>query len=173
MYHTESFLNKNTYFSKGHIWSFAMAQSGSLCFFWCVLESGDDGSSEIEAALANWFEQELPYFLEKGEAIIQKELNRFGEWLGRLDKAQKDVNMPILYLYFKGKIYAYGSDKAVFEQYKGHRGVILWPYNGEYVRGKKTIEEAANDLKTDMLKAMSRGELELGYFMMWEDEYDF
>ena len=173
MYHTEGFLDKNTYFSKEHIWSFAMAQRGSLCLFWCVVEGENDGQDERKTALETWFLRELTHALEKGGATIQKELNRLENWLSGFDKAQKDVKSPKLYLYFQGKIYACRAEGSDFRQYREHRGVIMWPYNRADVWDERTIEEAANDLKVSMLKTMSRGELELGYFMLWEDAYDF
>lgn len=159
MYHTEGYLDQNTYFTKGHIWSFQLAQGKSLCYFWCVLKEGvKENGDMFTQRLEKWFWQELAPFLEKGQLSIQRELKRLGEHL----HAHKDIyglqEVPRLHLYFQGRMYHYGKElEKMWTWYNVAEG---WE-----------PEKAANRLKVDMLRAQSKGQLDWGYFMIWEDSY--
>lgn len=181
MYHTEGYLDKQTYFTKGHIFKFAIAQGKSLCYFWCVLEKGlSGGEREFEARLKKWFLQELVVQLEKGGVYIQKELNRFGNCLFKCREHYGVQEEPFLCVYFRGQVYACGGDERVgFGRFKGHKGVYLSPSLRsvkaimECVEKEISLEEKGNRFKACMLRAMSEGELECGYFFLWEDGNDF
>lgn len=175
MYYADGFLNKETCFSKGHIWHFGMVWQDKRCLLCCVVEDRiKKDASEMEAVLRKWFEQELPYALEKSE--IQKEWKRFGTWLKKWYGTGMGVKSPVLYLALGKEIYSTESDEAVLSRFKGHRGVILKPASliEDFDESpEQSIEERANRWKADMLRAMSIGHLEQGYFIVWEDAYDF
>lgn len=192
MYYTEGFLKEDTYFSRGYIWHLGVTWDKKECLFMCVSEESlDKEPRAVEYVLKKWFEQELPHALEQGAVEIQRELNRFGARFKQWSGLKKDVKSPVLYLYFQGNIYSSETDEAVLKQYRGHRGVVLsWDAvpggKGDNIMGNyltewlaespkqsQSPEEAANNLKTDMLAAMSRGTLKRGYFILWEAEDDF
>ena len=192
MYYTEGFLKEDTYFSRGHIWRLGMTWDKKECLFWCISEESlDKELRAIEKVLNTWFEQELPHALEQGAVEIQRELNRFSARFKQWSGLKKDVKSPMLYLYFQGNIYSSERDETVLKQYIGHRGVVLsWDAvpsgKGDNIMGNyltewlaeskeysQSPEEAANNLKTDMLRAMSRGALKQGYFILWEEDDDF
>ena len=161
MYHTEGYVNPNTYFTKGHVWSFQIVQGKSLCYFWCVLrEEVKKKGNMFTQRLEEWFWQELAPFLEKGPLSIQRELNRLGEHFRALKEIYGLQEVPRLHLYFQGQMYHYGIElEQKWRQYDVPEG--LEP------------EETANRLKADMLKEQSLGLLDWGYFMIWEDDYGF
>ncbi len=181
MYHTEGYLDKQTYFTKGHIFKFAMAQGKSLCYFWCVLEKTfSGGEREFEARLKKWFLQELVVQLEKGRVYIQKELNRFGSYLMKNRECYSVGEVPFLCVYFQGQVYVCGGgESAGFICFKEHKGVYLSPSLRnvqeirECVEREISLEEKGNHFKACMLRAMSEGVLESGYFFLWEDSDDF
>lgn len=193
MYHTEGYLDQNTYFAKGHIWGNAIEHQGSICYVWCVSEQKmaaeafcheADGSVDFERtdnAVKRWIHQELAVALGKGQVSIQKELNRF-----------RAFTKKKLYLYYRGHFFADGNDdlwqfltKGIgifvsptvsrlpeFGQLLQAQGVI----SGEEITGKcadVNAEQLGNRLKTVMLRAMSEGKFEQGYFFIWEDENAF
>ncbi|MBO5347455.1 MAG: hypothetical protein J6A45_04910 [Lachnospiraceae bacterium] len=162
MYHTEGYLDQNTYFAKGHIWSFQLAQGKSLCYFWCVLKEGvKENSDMFTQRLEKWVWQELAPFLEKGQLSIQRELKRLGEHLRAHQSIYGLQEVPRLHLYFQGKMYHYGTELEK-----------MWSQHDEMAEDLEP-EEVANRLKVDMLREQSMGHLEWGYFMMWEDDYGF
>lgn len=192
MYYTEGFLKEDTYFSRGHIWHFRMTWDKKECLFLCVSEESlGKESGAVENVLKKWFEQELPHALEQGAVEIQRELNRFSARFKQWSGLKKDDKSPMLYLYFQGNIYSNEEVEAVLKQYRGHRGVVLsWEavsdgkgenamenylteWLAESKRQAQSPDEVANNLKTDMLRAMSRGTLKQGYFILWEAEDDF
>ena len=177
MYYTDGFLNKETYFSKGHIWHLGMMWQDKRCLLCCVVEGRiKKDASEMEVLLRKWLEQELPCVLEKDTFAIQKEWKRFGTWLKKWYGAGMDTKAPVLYLVFGKEIYSTESEEAVFSQFKRHRGVILKPASliGDFNESpEQSMEEMSNRWKADMLRSMSTGNLEQGYFIVWEDAYDF
>ncbi len=192
MRHIEGFLDKHTYFNKGHIWSFAMQQkdNGGMCYFWCVLEVGlDRREEELKQKLTTWFEQELSAYLEKGSVFIQKELNRYGSLLGKGKAFYNVPESPVLHLYFQGELYSYGAGKGGYEHFDGLSGIYLTSPLWEVAEIREIVmrimeehalthrclclEEFGNCLKTKMLRAMSDEKLEKGYFLLWEETCDF
>ncbi len=117
MYHSEGYVDRQSYFIKGNMWNFGMEQGGRCCYFWYVMPYGTETSerkSKLVSVLPDWFHQELPVALERGGIYIQKELNRFGAYLSEAWKEaqQPDVpeGWPLLYLYFNGRMYFCGKD---------------------------------------------------------------
>ena len=162
MYHTEGYLDQKTYFTKGHIWSYQIAQGKSLCYFWCVLKEGVKEKEDMFVQrLEKWFYRELAICLEKGRVSIQRELSRLGEHLCAHKEVYGLQEVARLHLYFQGQLYHYGVDS----------GEIRYQYD-DMAKGLEP-EEAANRLNADMLKAQSLEQLDWGYFLMWEDDYDF
>ena len=180
MYYTDGFANEKTYFGRGHIWHFELVCDAKEYFFFCVFESESvKEPSEVERVLKLWVQQILPYALKNGVIDMQRELNRFGAWLKKWCATKADFKEPTLYLIFRDNIYSNKKKEGVFARYRGHRGVV---YNKEgetciikeeLFGSDKTAEEIANRLKTDMLVAMSKGMLEQGYFIIWENADDF
>ena len=85
----------------------------------------------------------------------------------------------------------YGDANDGIWAVKGHRGIYLWhrragaeaksAEEGAILQGTElflaesscTLEELANSLQAELLKAMSAGTLEKSFFFIWEDRDDF
>ena len=180
MYYTDGFVNEKTYFVRGHIWHFKLVCNTKEYLFCCVFESEPANEpSEVERELQLWVQQILPHALENGVMDMQRELNRFGVWLKNWCVAREGFKEPTLYLIFRNNIYSNKKKEGAFAQYRGHRGVVYnkegetFILKEELFGSDKTAEEIANRLKTDMLVAMSKGMLEQGYFILWENVDDF
>jgi len=200
MYHSEGYVDRQTYLAGGNIWNLRMEQDGNSCYFWYVLPAGMEHpvrKCDLKRILGDWFYQELPMALERGSVYIQKELNRFGEYL------RGNLEWPLLYLYYNKKMYFNGKDAeevgwnviggmgmcvssemtmaadimhSVSEGNKARAELADVIFTGKSVESKKTarykcMAKLGNDLKRSMLKALSEGKLELGFFLIWEDEY--
>lgn len=173
MYHTEGYLDKNTYFAKGHIWGNAIVHQGNICYVWCVAASEKeaeraDSVEETDSMVRQWVHQELVVALGKGQVSIQKEVNRFGAFMKKK-----------LYLYYKGHFFA-GGDNNLWRCIAKGVGVYasltvsrLPEFEQLIQSGNVTSEQMGNLLKTAMLGAMSEGRLEQGFFLLWEDDNAF
>ena len=186
MYHTEGYLDKKTYFAKGHIWGNAIMHQGSICYVWCVAVQEKEAECEEsveknDSTVKQWVYQELVVALGNGQVAVQKELKRFGVFMKKK-----------MYLYYKGHFFTDGEDSSwqfvvkrvgvfvsptvsglpEFGQIMQNRSVI----SGEQITencSDVSAEQLGNRLKTAMLRAMSEGRLEQGYFLVWEDEDAF
>ena len=186
MIYTDGFVNEETYFSQGHIWHFGMKWRGKESLFVCIFRvCPDKDSKSVERVLRSWIEQELPQAMEKGDAEIQREVNRFCAWFKQWCGMGNATESPVLCLCFQGHIYWGAGEKTLWSRFEGHRGLILDledAWNREEYRDKcdteilntdKSVEEIANQLKTDMMAAYSKGTFKTGYFVMWEEQDDF
>ena len=197
MFHTEGYLDRQTYAAKEFITAWSLQKEKSMCYFWCVWKkpAGRNGSSEgsiFWQELESWFYGELVKKLGKGKAELERELERLGRRLergGSADEAKK--NAPFLCLYYQGQIYTYGVEKDGIWAMEGHKGIYLWVRRAGaesksaeeggilpgtesfFTEASGTMEEQANNLQTKLLKAMSAGILEKSFFFLWEDRDDF
>ena len=174
MYYTEGYVDKQTYFIKGRIWSNAMMHQGNICYIWCV----SDGKMEeeyldqtkecieiynkVESALRKWIHQELSIALGNGQVAIQKEVNRFNAFW------EKKV-----YVYYQGHLFTSDEGSGLWQVSIMGVGVFISStfhrfYEVEWSK-KCTVEQLANQLKTRMLLAVSEDKIEKGYFFVWED----
>ncbi len=184
MYYSEGYVDRQTYVTRGHVWSLGMEFNETNCFFWCVLLWGMEKEAVLEERLSAWFYQELGKSLAKGPMYIQKELNRLGGCM----KAEA----PLLYLYFQNRMYFYGEDahRASWGIQDG-LGICISP---EMTAGKKEwaflsaacekafdapyagvepMEERAarlgHALQKILLTNVSEGRIKQGYFFLWEE----
>lgn len=188
MYHTEGYLDRQTYFHKGHIWSGAMVHLEHVCYVWfvagereeccgkrqrCAGREISEKEPRMEARLRHWMQHELVCALERGTIAVQKELNRIGTCLGMR-----------VYLYYRGELFSDSGKAAYVALASAGAGVFLSQAvaKSEYVqeivaqykadnRTGVGLEHLGNDVKTSLLRAMSEGMLEQGYFLLWEDRY--
>ena len=171
MYHTEVYLDRLTYFSKGHIWTKVMWFQGALCFLWYVYEEGNMDESVMEQRLCLWMQEELASAFGKGTLFIQKALKRLA---GGLDRGE-------VYLYYRGQFY-FGSSElqkgmVILENGKGMYGskaveCIFTEFGMKELRkelSQKTVEEAAGLWKMRLLKRMTQEDFEGGYILLWEE----
>lgn len=158
MYHTEGYLDKETYFTKGHLWSNAIIHQGKVCYFWFVKDREAEVCAQMDIVIQEWMQRELVCALDKGHAAIGRELNRFGAKL----------NAGKMHLYYGQQFYSYGDE----ENFRSFAENGVWVYMSPdlgIVEGKCCAEYLGNQLKTVMLLAMSEGLMEQGYFLIWED----
>lgn len=196
MFHTEGYLDRQTYVAREHITAWSLQKEKSMCYFWCVWKEpaagrDDSAGSVFLQEIEVWFYGELVKKLGKGRAELERELERLGRWLGRGDSSHKAKTAPFLCLYYRGQIYMYGDASDGIWAVKGHRGIYLWhrragaeaksAEEGTILQGTElflagsscTLEELANSLQAELLKAMSAGTLEKSFFFIWEDRDDF
>ena len=196
MYHTEGYLDRQTYVAREYITAWSLQKEKNMCYFWCVWKEpvGRKDSRTGNALVQeteSWFYKELVKKLGKGRAELERELERLGGWLQRGFRVHAAPNAPFLCLYYRGQIYTHGEENDGIWAIKGHRGMYLWykrtetePGTAEegdiltwtepfYAEASWTMEEQANRLQTKLLTAMSRRILEKSFFFVWEDRDDF
>lgn len=167
MYWTEGFLNQETYFAQGYIQKAAIRRNGAWCMVWCV------GACKLpKGLLADWLQQEM--VLQKGKEQVQRKVQRLQNVVKTFQRE------AVLHLFYRGRIYTLGAVKPIFAQYREHRGCILVLYGKVDTASldtaafeEKSMEETANAWKRNMLWAMSAGNLQEGYFLLWEERDDF
>lgn len=186
MYHTEGFINKESYFTGGHMYSFAMGQGEQVCYFWCVLYKYTGISKRnLREGLDLWLKQTLLFELSKGSVYVQKELNRLGTYLTERGMLYGIEETPQLFLYAGGTLYRFGEELFVVKQ-KRRKGCFtrlkdscvyvsprLWAMSevkGAVKSGQCEKRELANSLEVLMCRGQSSGELERGFFMVWEKQ---
>lgn len=178
MYFTEGFVDKHTYREEGHIWRIILEHRGRWCFVWLVLkEAAKEEKQKVGSLLNQWVCRELSLSLKTHVAGIQKEVNRFGK---RLEKG--DIS-PVLCIYFDGNIFLWGTEQGTLAWFQKPLGIYLSPEVVELAEVREawehltknplvSPEEKVHFLKKAMLKGMSEGMLENGYFLLWEDKED-
>ena len=171
MYHTEVYLNQETYFAKGHIWTRAVLHQGYICYLWYVSKMEKLEDKNVEEKMNFWLMEELGGSLKKGRIFLQKELNRLAGRLG--DGA--------LHLYYKGQFISYMQNnekgRIFLERDRGmymsdSLDEILEEHGMEKARKEllqDTAERVANLWKERMLKAMIKGRLKGGYLLLWQE----
>lgn len=170
MYHAEGYLDRQTYFTRERITSLVIEKEKSICYFWCVWKAPMQNPGDVKA-LKTWFYGKLAPQLDGGAMTIRKELERFGSM---------GLKTPLLLcLSFQGNIYTWGEEKNGIWRFQGNRGLYLWT-DPLYLRAEEalqrrydTLEEQANSLQAGFLKSMSEGQLEQGFYFVWEDNDDF
>lgn len=181
MYHTEGYVDKQTYFTEGNIRSLCMEQNGRNCYFWLVQAIDMEEANRTNVrVLYNWFYQELPLLLDRGNVYIQKELNRFGDFWKKETKGERE--RTFMYLYYHGQMYFYGGDAGVC-QWSVMDGIGMcisgglvendyqFTENGRKLERDRCMAWLGNELQRELLKLLSEQKLEQGYFMIWEDAY--
>ena len=172
MYHTEVYLDRTTYFSKGHIWTKVMQFQNAVCFLWCIYKDENKDELVVEQRLCLWMKEELVSVLGKGTVFIQKALNRLA---GGLDRGE-------VYLYYRGRFYSGSSElqngMVILENGKGMYGsksveCIFTEFGMKELReelSQKTTEEEAGLWKKRLLKKMMQEDFEGGYVLFWEED---
>ena len=172
MYHTEVYLDRTTYFSKGHIWTKVMQFQDAVCFLWCVYKEKKMDELVMEKRMCLWMKEELASTLGKGTIFIQKALKRLA---GGLDGGE-------VYLYYRGEFYSGSSElqkgMVIWENGKGMYGsksveCVFTEFGMKELREElswKTVEEAAGLWKMRLLKRMTQEDFEGGYVLLWEED---
>ena len=180
MYHTEGYVDRQTYFTEGNIRSLCMGQNGRNCYFWLVQKGLEEKMNRKNVqSLYNWFYRELPLLLERESVYIQKELNRFGDFWKEKTGGEEQI---LMYLYYRGQMYFYGGDGGAC-QWSVIDGIGMCISAGLAENGYQFTEQSrkldrkscmawlGNELQRELLKLFGEQKLEQGYFMIWEDEY--
>ena len=203
MYHTEGYLDKQTYLNEGHIYCKTILYQGKICYIWCVTEHMEKSRKEwkrLKKKIRRWTTWELTGSLAKGTVDVQKELNRFRAFLNSFVKDEKSEKEEaggsrekriLLHLYHKNMFWGFGEGSWWFVSNSLGLYVSEDVSNLTEVRRmmqqeavditerktkegmNTTAEQLGNQLKKVMLRAMSEGRLEKGYFFLWEDRDAF
>lgn len=170
MFHTEGFIDQDTYGAKGPIYSLAVKKDGQAWYLWCVTDKkakkGDKGLTEI---LDFWLRQTLLTKGCKEGAYVQRELNRLGSYLeksGQLNGVWGEIR---LFMYYQGRFYRWGDEEGQYMAENGFQA-YLSPRFTEKLEGN-SLEQLANNLELYLLKGYSTGQMGRGFFMVWEDTY--
>lgn len=170
MFHTEGFIDKDTYGLRGRVYSLAAELEGQPWYLWCVVGrkagKGDKGLLEV---LEFWRKQTLLTKGCKGVAYVQRELNRLGSYLERSGQLNGVWGEIRLFMYYQGTFYRWGDDDGKYMEDNGLRA-YLSPDFARRLEGD-SLERLANNLELHLLKGYSMGQMDRGFFMVWEDTY--
>lgn len=184
MRYTEGFLNRETCLAAGHILHLQLKLEEQICLICCVSMQSLEYDA-LQRKLELWLTQAAAKVLVCADAVeIKKELERLRACLSREGKT------CMLYLIWGGHLYFVDEGKNMaekdlaernfFYEYQENGGMLAETVQGEFDwkrwwqdLKKYSWEERANRLQAVLLDAMSKGILEDGYFISWEDEDDF
>lgn len=186
MRYTEGFLNRETCLAAGHIRHLQLKLEEQICLLCCVSMQSLECDA-LQRKLEVWLAQEAAQVLVRSDIVeIKKELERLRACLSREGKPCR------LYLIWRGHLYFVDEGKNMAEEdlerseddffyaCHGKRGILAETVQGEFDWERRwqdlkkySLEERANRLQAALLDAMSKGILEGGYFISWEDEDDF
>lgn len=192
MYHTEGFVNRHTIGSEKHIIMLVLEQDGRLWYLWCVIKKGVAKADVLKQVLSFWLQQTLLTKGCKAPTSVQRELNRLGGYLQNMDQSKIAVDDMEMFMYYQGRFYQWDSNglsgngycdydtedgrKRYREIAKGVYGYVsedgLWEQDcwSNAVREKDEIEALANSWELALLESCSLGEIEQGFFLIWEDK---
>ena len=185
MYHTEGFVNKYTMDFGKHIVMLSLEEGGCPWYVWCVVKKAVVDKEWLRQVLSFWLQQTL---LTNGICEVkyaQRELNRLGGYLQNVDPVKVQMDDVQLFMYYRGAFYRWESDYVVKnrsvqganlhrEISEGMYGYVseegLWEQYEKQPFGEKVqAEELANHWETSLMEACSKGEVEEGFFFIWED----
>lgn len=184
MYHTEGFVNKHTMDMSKHIVMLSLEQNERPWYVWCVTKKSIVGREVLHQALSFWLQQTL---LTNGiceQIYAQRELNRLGGYLQNMDPKKIRIEDIKLFMYYQGGFYKWENDGVASKQHhKGQNwreiGQGIYGYVSEeslweqYEANLSRPEEIANALELSLVEACEKGEMEDGFFLIWEDSIDY
>lgn len=188
MYHTEGFVNKRAMNAEKHIVMLALEEDGRPWYLWCVMKESIVKTELIRQVLSFWLQQTL---LTKGcsrPGSVQRELNRLGGYLQKMDKGAAETDDVELFMYYQGRLYQWDMNNGygMREKMKGYGEITKGVYGyvseeelwSRYMCDKKgranmNPEALANAWELSLLEACSTGEIEHGFFLVWEDKSAF
>ena len=194
MYHTEGFVNRHTINTEKHIIMLALEQEGRAWYLWCVVKEGVAKIEELKQLLSFWLQQTL---LTKGcnaPASAQRELNRLGGYLQNMDRDKFATDDIELFMYYQGRFYQWDGnglsencycDYCTEDAMKKYREISTGIYGyvseetlwTQYLcdNDKPAIEPEAlaNFWELSLLESCNIGEIEHGFFLIWEDKIVF
>lgn len=192
MYHTEGFVNKYTMNMDEHIIMLALEEQGRPWYLWCVVKKAVANTEVLRQVLSFWLKQTLLTKGCKGRVSTQRELNRLGGYLQNMECANGVLEDVQLFMYYQGEFYGWDSTSLTGicfsddeegkkeQQYKeiasGVYGYVsedtLWEQYccRDNKGGNLEAEKLANEWELSLLKACSTGDIQEGFFLIWEDK---
>lgn len=190
MYHTEGFVNRHTIDIEKHIIMLALEQEGRPWYLWCVIKETVAKIEVLKQVLSFWLQQTL---LTKGcnsQTSAQRELNRLGGYLQNMDQGKLMLDDIELFMYYQGHFYQWNSEmwcgdesvKTVHTDSKLYREIAKGVYGyvsedelwTQYLCSNDESanidpETLANAWELSLLESCSLGNIEHGFFLIWED----